>query len=101
MNRTFLFVAMAFLAGSAFGFFARNAGIGTLRRGHTHAADLAAIKKLEQEDIEVTLSQDPKGLVDVLRMGCALSPEASPPLASKRSQPKMRSSTPSTRSSRC
>jgi hypothetical protein len=28
-------------------------------------ADLAAIKKLEQEDIEVTLSQDPKGLEDV------------------------------------
>jgi uncharacterized protein (TIGR02246 family) len=65
MNRTFLFVAMAFLAGSAFGFFARNAGIVTLRRGPTRAADLAAIKKLEQEDIEVTLSQDPKGLADV------------------------------------
>jgi uncharacterized protein (TIGR02246 family) len=34
-------------------------------RTDTHAADLAAIEKLHQEDIEVTLSQDPKGLVDI------------------------------------
>jgi uncharacterized protein (TIGR02246 family) len=56
---------MAFLAGLAIGLFARSTGIGTLQRSDAHAADLAAIKKLEQEDIEVTLSQDPKGLVDV------------------------------------
>ena len=34
-------------------------------RPDPHAADLAAIEKLHQEDIEVTLSQDPKGLVDI------------------------------------
>jgi len=65
MRRTSLLIAIAFLAGLAIGYFVRRAGIGTLRRSNTHAADLAAIKKLEQEDIEVTLSQDPKGLVDV------------------------------------
>jgi uncharacterized protein (TIGR02246 family) len=35
------------------------------QRTDTHAADLAAIEKLHQEEIEVTLSQDPKGLVDI------------------------------------
>ena len=34
-------------------------------RTDTRAADLAAIEKLHREDIEVTLSQDPKGLIDV------------------------------------
>ena len=33
-------------------------------RTDTRAADLAAIEKLHREDIEVTLSQDPKGLID-------------------------------------
>jgi uncharacterized protein (TIGR02246 family) len=31
----------------------------------THAADLAAIEKLNQEDIEATLVQDPKRLIDL------------------------------------
>jgi len=65
MRRTSVFVTVAFLAGLAIGLFARSAGIGTPLRQDTHGADFAAIKKLEQEDIEVTLSQDPKGLVDV------------------------------------
>ena len=65
MRRTSVFVTVAFLAGLAIGFFARSAGIDALRRSNTRAADLAAIKKLEQEDIKATLSQDPKGLVDV------------------------------------
>ena len=65
MRRTSVFVTVAFLAGLAIGLFARSAGIGTPLRQETHGADFAAIKKLEQEDIEVTLSQDPKGLVDV------------------------------------
>jgi hypothetical protein len=30
-----------------------------------HAADVAAIEKLHQEDIEATLTQDPKGLIDI------------------------------------
>ena len=65
MRRTSLFIAIAFLAGLAIGLFARSAGMDTLQRSNAHVADLAGIKKLEQEDIEVTLSQDPKGLVDV------------------------------------
>ena len=65
MRRTSVFVTVAFLAGLAIGFFARSADIDALRRSNTRAADLAAIKKLEQEDIKVTLSQDPRGLVDV------------------------------------
>src|SRR5215471_11260306 len=51
MRRVSLFVAIAFLAGLAIGFFARRASLSTLHR--TDAADLAAIKKLEQEDIDV------------------------------------------------
>jgi len=70
---------MTFLAGLVIGYFARSAGIGTLQRSNAHAADLAAIKELEQEDIEVTLSQDPKGLVDVwAEDGVRLSPGRPP-----------------------
>ena len=64
MRRISVFVTIAFLAGLAIGFFTRSAYTGMLQR-RTHAADLAAIEKLHREDIEVTLSQDPKGLVDV------------------------------------
>jgi hypothetical protein len=72
MRRTSLLVTIAFLVGLGIGFLRRSA-VGTLQRKDTHAADLAAIERLHQEDIEVTLSQDPKGLVDVwARMGCAL-----------------------------
>jgi len=63
MRRTSVFVTVAFLAGLAIGLFARSAGIGTFLRRETHGADFEAIKKLEQEDIEVTLSQDPNGLL--------------------------------------
>ena len=65
MRRTSVFVTIAFLAGLAIGFFARSAGLGTLLRRDTHAADLAAIEKLHQEDIRVSLLQDPKGLIEV------------------------------------
>jgi uncharacterized protein (TIGR02246 family) len=57
-------IVLVFLAGLAIGYYARGA-IGTLRHKDTHAADLAAIERLDQEDIEVTLSQDLKGLADV------------------------------------
>ncbi len=63
MRRTSVFVTIVFLTGLGIGFFARSA-MGTLQR-RTHAADLAAIEKLHQKDIEVTLSQDPKGLIDI------------------------------------
>jgi uncharacterized protein (TIGR02246 family) len=59
MRRISVLVTIAFLAGLAIGFFARSAGIGTLLRRNTHPADLAAIEKLHQEDIEATLKQDP------------------------------------------
>jgi len=65
MRRNSIFVVTAFLAGLVVGYFARSASIEALHRSDMHAADLEAIKKLEQEDIQVTLSQDPKGLVDV------------------------------------
>jgi ketosteroid isomerase-like protein len=63
MRRTSLINILVFVVGLGIGYFARGA-VGMLQR-RTQAADLAAIKKLEQEDIEVTLSQDPKGLADL------------------------------------
>jgi ketosteroid isomerase-like protein len=64
MKRTSVFVSIAFLAGLAIGFFARSPGFGMLLRKDTHAADLAAIEKLHQIDIEFTRSQD-KRLMDI------------------------------------
>ena len=57
--------ALVFVAGLAIGFFVHSAGVGKLLLRDRHATALAAIGKLHQKDIEVTLSQDPKGLVDV------------------------------------
>ncbi len=65
MKHTSSLAVIAFLAGLGIGFFARSDGIGTLQRRDTHAADLTAIERLHQEDIGVTLLQDPKGLIDV------------------------------------
>lgn len=64
MRRTSVFVAIGFLAGLGVGFLARSA-MGTLARKNTRAADLAAIEKLHEKDIEVTLSQDAQGLIDI------------------------------------
>jgi uncharacterized protein (TIGR02246 family) len=64
MRRISVFVAIAFLAGLGVGFFVGGGYRGVLQ-SKAHAADLAAIERLDQEDIEVTLSQDPKGLADV------------------------------------
>ena len=81
MRRTSVFVAIAFLAGLGIGYFARGAA-GMLQR-RTHAADLAAIKKLEQEEIEVTLSQDPKGLIDLWAEDAVSFSPGSPPAVLK------------------
>lgn len=54
MKRASLIVALAFVAGLAIGFFARN----VLQR-RAHAADLAAIEKLHKADVDCTLTQDP------------------------------------------
>jgi ketosteroid isomerase-like protein len=64
MRHTFLVTILVFVAGLGIGYLARST-VGTLQRKDTHAADLAAIEKLHQKDIEVTLSQDPKGLIEV------------------------------------
>jgi ketosteroid isomerase-like protein len=58
MKRTSVFVTIGFLAGLAVGFFAHSVGVGRLLRRDMHAADLAAIEKLHQDDIKFTLSQD-------------------------------------------
>jgi len=65
MKRSSLFVAIAFLAGLAVGFFARSAARRAFPQRDIHAADMAAIEKLHQEDIRVTLLQEHKGMLDL------------------------------------
>ena len=79
MKRTSVFVAIGFLAGLGTGFFARSAGVGRLLRRDPHATDLAAIEKLHQKDIEVTLPQDPKGLLDLFTEDAVRIVPGSPP----------------------
>jgi len=55
-------MTLTFLAGLGIGFFGRSAGLGTLLRSDTRAADLAAIEKLHRADVEATLTQDPRDL---------------------------------------
>ena len=81
MKRTSGFVTIGFLAGLAVGFFAHSAA-GTLQR-RTHAADLAAIEKAHQEDIEATLTQDPKGLIDLWAEDAVNFIPGSPPAVGK------------------
>jgi hypothetical protein len=57
MRRTPVFVTIAFLAGLGTCFFALSSGVCRLLRKDPHAADLAAIEKLHQIDIEFTRSQ--------------------------------------------
>ena len=83
MRRTSVFVTIAFLSGLAIGYFARSAGLGTLLRRDKRAADLAAIEKLHQEDIQVTLSQDPKGLIDIWTEDAVRFNPGSPPAVGK------------------
>jgi uncharacterized protein (TIGR02246 family) len=64
MRHTSLVTILVFLVGLGIGYFARIAK-GKLPRNDTHTAELAAIEKLHQQDIEATLSQDQKGLVDI------------------------------------
>ena len=80
-----LFAILGFLAGLGVGYYARNITPDIFpRRYDTHAADLAAIEKLRQEDIAVTLTQDPKGLVDLWsENGVRFSPSGGPPTVGK------------------
>jgi uncharacterized protein (TIGR02246 family) len=82
MRRTSLVTILVFVAGLGIGYFARSA-VGTLQQRYTHKADLAAIEKLNQEDIEVTLSQDPQGLIDVWSDDGVRIHEGSPPVVGK------------------
>jgi len=82
MRRTSLITILVFVGGLGIGYLSRCA-VGTLQQRYTHMADLAAIEKLHQEDIEFTLSQNPKGLTDVwAEDGVRLNP-GSPPVVGR------------------
>ncbi len=83
MRRTFVFVTIAFFAGLATGFFAHSAGVGRLLRKDPHAADLAAIEKLHQIDIEFTRSQEYKRLMDIWSEDAVRFNPGSPPSVGK------------------
>ena len=81
MRRISVFVTIALLAGFVIGYFARSAA-GMLQR-RTNAADLAAIEKLNQEDIDATLIQDPKRLRDLWAEDAVRFSPGSPPAVGK------------------
>jgi ketosteroid isomerase-like protein len=82
MRLTSLVTTIVFVAGLGIGFFARSP-VSTLQRRDTHAADLAAIEKLRQKDIEVTLSQDPQGLIDIWTEDAVRYVPGKPPVVGK------------------
>jgi uncharacterized protein (TIGR02246 family) len=82
MRRTSLVNILVFVAGLGIGFFSRSAYTNMLQR-RTHAADLAAIEKLHQEDIKATLTQDPKGLVNIWADDAVRINPGSPPEVGK------------------
>jgi hypothetical protein len=101
MRRTSLITILVFVAGLGIGYLARGA-VGTLQQRYTHKADLAAIEKVHQEDIEATLTQDAKGLIDLWAEDAVAFYPGSPPAVGKQAIGlTMRNSTPSTRASRC
>jgi hypothetical protein len=51
-------IAFVFLVGLAVGYFVRTS-MPRLQQRNTHSADLAAIERLHQADVEATLTQDP------------------------------------------
>jgi len=83
VKRTSLFVTVAFFAGLSIASFARSTSSGAFPQKDTRAADLAAIEKLHKEDIEVTLSQDPKGLMDLWAEDAVAFYPGSPPAVGK------------------
>src|SRR6266851_583413 len=101
MRRTSLVTTIVFVAGLGIGYFARSP-VSALQRRDTHAADLAAIEKLRQKDIEVTLSQDPQRLIDIwTEDACATYRENRRWSASRPSRLTMRKVVPRTQVSRC
>jgi uncharacterized protein (TIGR02246 family) len=82
MRRTSLITILVFVAGLGIGYFARGA-VGTLQQRYTPKADLAAIEKANQEGIEATLTQDPKGLMDLWAEDAVRLNPGSPPSVGK------------------
>src|SRR5215470_7372277 len=82
MKRTSAFVTIGFLAGLGTGYFARGA-VGLLQQRYTYKADIAAIEKLHQEDIDATLTQDPKRLIDLWAEDAVAFYPGSPPVVGK------------------
>jgi uncharacterized protein (TIGR02246 family) len=83
MGRIFGFVAIAFLAGLGAGLFARTSVVAAPQQADTHAADLAAIEKLHKADIDATLTQDPKGLMDIWSEDAVRFTPGGPPAVGK------------------
>ena len=81
MRRPFLFIAIAFFAGLSLGYFAR--GLRTVQPKDGHAADFVGIEKLHHDDIEFTLSQDPKGLVDIWTEDAVRYSSGKPPVVGR------------------
>ena len=77
MNRPSVISILVFAAGIGGGYFARSAG-GVIQR-RTHAADEAAIERLNQEDIAATLAQDPKRLLNLWAEDAVAYYPGSPP----------------------
>jgi ketosteroid isomerase-like protein len=82
MRRISVFVTIALLAGFVIGYFTRSTFTGMLQ-GKARAADLAAIEKLHQKDIEVTLSQDLKAGMDIWTEDAVRLEPGSPPVVGK------------------
>lgn len=78
MRQTSLVTVLVFVAGLGIGYFARS-----VRAAIVERKDLAAIAKLNQQDIEVTLSQDPQGLIDVWSDDGVRIHEGSPPVVGR------------------
>ena len=101
MRRTTLLIILVLVAGIVIGYFARSV-VGTVQQKHAHKADLASIEKAHQEDIEATLTQDPKRLIDLWAEDAVAFSTAGPGgWPSRPSGLRMRNSTPRTRASRC
>jgi uncharacterized protein (TIGR02246 family) len=81
MKLTSLITILAFVAVLGSGDFARSAA-GMLQQ-RTQASDLAAIEKLNQEDIDATLVQDPKRLINLWAEDAVAFYPGSPPAVGK------------------
>jgi ketosteroid isomerase-like protein len=82
MKRSSLVTMVVFAAGLSVSYFARGA-VSTLQQRDRHAADLAGIERLHQKNVEVTLSQDAKGLIDQWTEDVVALEPGIPPVAGK------------------